>query len=61
MKKNKKYKVTEKRKIQIKNVIDKIFKNFKIKIFILILFELLFMIFFWYYELFFVLFIKVHK
>ena len=49
MKKNKKYIVTKKRKMEIKNEIDNIFKNYKIKIFILVFVELLFMIFFWYF------------
>ena len=49
IKKNKNYKVTNKRKIEIKNEIDKIFKNYKIKIIIFILIELLFMVFFWYF------------
>ena len=49
MKKNKKYIVTQKRKIEIKNEIDKIFKNYKIKIIILFIVELLLMIFFWYF------------
>ena len=49
MKKNKKYKVTEKRKFEIKIEIEKIFTNYKIKIFILICTELLLLIFFWYY------------
>ena len=47
--KNKKYKVTEKRKIEIKNEIEGIFKTFKIKIIILIFSELILIIFFWYY------------
>ena len=49
MKKNKKYIVTQKRKMEIKNEIDKIFKNYKIKIIILVSLELLLMIFFWYF------------
>ena len=49
MKKVKNYKVNEKRKIEIKNEIEKIFKNYKIKIIIFFLVELLFMIFFWYF------------
>ena len=49
MKKDNKYKVTEKRKMEIKNEIEKIFKNYKIKIIIFVLVELLFMIFFWYF------------
>ena len=35
--------------MEIKNEIDKIFKNYKIKIIILVFVELLFMIFFWYF------------
>ena len=49
IKKDKNYKVSEERKIEIKNEIDSIFKNYKIKIFVLIAMELLLMIFFWYY------------
>ena len=49
MKKDNKYKVTEKRKMEIKNEIEKIFKNYKIKIIIFVLVELLLMIFFWYF------------
>ena len=49
MKSNKKYKVSNERKIEIKNEIEKIFRNYKIKIIILVVAELLFMIFFWYY------------
>ena len=49
IKKDKNYKVTEKRKTEIKNEIEKIFKNYKIKLIIFILIELLFIIFFWYF------------
>ena len=49
IKKQKNYKVSEARKIEIKNEIDKIFRNYKIKIIVLLIVELLFMIFFWYY------------
>ena len=49
IKKNKNYKVTNKRKIEIKNEIEKIFKCYKIKIIIFTLVELLFMVFFWYF------------
>ena len=49
IKKDKNYKVTEKRKTEIKNEIEKIFKNYKIKLIIFILIELLFMVFFWYF------------
>ena len=49
MKKNDKYIVEDKRKKEIKEEIEKIFKLFKIKVIILISVELLFMIFFWYY------------
>ena len=49
IKKDKNYKVTEKRKTEIKNEIEKIFKNYKIKITIFILIELLLMVFFWYF------------
>ena len=49
MKKNKKYKVGDERKNEIKEEIDKVFKNYKIKIILFILIQLLLMIFFWYY------------
>ena len=58
MKKDKKYKVTNERKIEIKNEIENIFKNYKIKIIVFIILELLFMIFFWY---FFIIFCHVYK
>ena len=47
--KNKKYNVSEKRKKEIKNEINKILKIFKIKTTILIIIEFLLMLFFWYY------------
>ena len=47
--KNKKYTVTDKRKKEILNEIDKILKKYKIKIIILIVIEFLLMLFFWYY------------
>ena len=58
MKKDKKYKVTNERKIEIKNEIEKIFKNYKIKIIVFIISELLFMIFFWYFV---IIFCHVYK
>ena len=58
MKKDKKYKVTNERKIEIKNEIEKIFKNYKIKIIVFIILELLFMIFFWYFV---IIFCHVYK
>jgi hypothetical protein len=47
--KNKKYTVTDKRKKEILNEIDKILKKYKTKIIILIVIEFLLMLFFWYY------------
>ena len=47
--KNKKYIVTENKKKEIINKINKILKKLKIKIFILLLIEFLLMLFFWYY------------
>jgi hypothetical protein len=47
--KNKQYTVTDKRKKEILNEIDKILKKNKIKIIILIVIEFLLMLFFWYY------------
>ena len=47
--KNKKYIVTDIRKKEIKNEIDKILKKFQIKMIILIIIEFLLMLFFWYY------------
>ena len=49
LKKNKKYVVTEKRKIEIQKEIENILKKYKIKIICLISIELIFMLFFWYY------------
>ena len=49
MKHNKKYIVTEKRKKEILNEIETILKNYKIKVFILILIEIILMLFFYYY------------
>ena len=49
MKKNDKYIVENKRKKEIKEEIDNIFKNFKLKVIVFISVELLFIIFFWYY------------
>ena len=49
LKKNKKYKIDDKRKKEIINSIEKILKKHKIKVIILIILEVLFMLFFWYY------------
>ena len=49
LKKDKKYKVTNKRKKEILSEIEKILKKHKIKVIVLIIIELLVMIFFWYY------------
>ena len=49
IKKNKKYIVSEERKKEIFNEIQKILKKHKIKIIILIFIEILIMFFFWYY------------
>ena len=47
--KNKKYTVTDKRKKEVLNEIDKILKKYKIKMIILIIIEFSLMLFFWYY------------
>ena len=47
--KNKKYIVTEKRKEEIQKEVENILKKYKIKIICLIIIELIFMLFFWYY------------
>ena len=49
MKKDKKYIVTNKRKIEILEEIDEILKKFKLKIIILIIIEMILMLFFWYF------------
>ena len=49
IKKDKRYKVSEEKKKEILNEIEKILNKHKIKVIILIVIELLFMIFFWYY------------
>ncbi len=49
LKKNKKYIVTDKRKVEIQIEIENILKNYKIKIICLITIELTLMLFFWYY------------
>ena len=49
LKKDKKYKVTSKRKSEILYEIEKILKRHKIKVIILITIEVLLMLFFWYY------------
>ena len=49
LKKDKKYKVTEKRKTEILMEIEEILKKYKIKIVILIIVELILMLFFWYF------------
>ena len=46
---NKKYKVTEKRKKEILDEIEKILKRHKLKAIVLIIIEISLMIFFWYY------------
>ena len=47
--KNKKYVVSDNRKKEIRNEIEKILKKFKIKTIILIIIEFSLMLFFWYY------------
>jgi len=49
LKKNKKYVVTENRKIEIFKEIELILKRYKIKVIIFIVIELILMLFFWYY------------
>ena len=49
LKKNKNYIVTEKRKKEILEEVEKILKKHKIKVIILISIEMAFMLFFWYY------------
>jgi len=49
LKKNKNYIVTEKRKKEILEEVEKILKKHKIKVIILISIEMTFMLFFWYY------------
>ena len=49
MKKDKKYKVTQKVKSEIILEIDKILKNYRLKVFILIIIEFAMMLFFWYF------------
>ena len=49
LKKDKKYVVTEKRKIEIQKEIENILQRYKVKIICLITLELIFMLFFWYY------------
>ena len=49
IKKNKKYKVTEKRKKEIVEEIQKILKKHKLKVAILVIIEVSLMLFFWYY------------
>ena len=49
MKDDKKYKVTEERKKEILNEIEKILKKHKIKVIIFIIIEVSLIIFFWYY------------
>ena len=49
LKKNKKYKVTEKRKKEILEEIEHILKIYKIKVIILVVIEVSMMLFFWYY------------
>ena len=47
--KDKKYIITDKRKKEIQKEIENILKKYKIKIICLIIIELIFMLFFWYY------------
>ena len=49
MKKDKKYKITEKVKSEIIMEIDKILKNYRLKVLILIIIEFSLMLFFWYF------------
>ena len=49
IKKNKKYKVTDKRKKKLYEEINRILKKYKIKVIIFISIEFLLMLFFWYY------------
>ena len=49
LKKNKKYKVSEKRKKEIFVEIEKILKKYKLKVIIIIVIEIIFLLFFWYY------------
>ena len=49
LKKNKKYKVSEKRKKEIFVEIEKILKKYKLKVIIIIIIEIIFLLFFWYY------------
>ena len=49
LKNDKKYKVSDKRKDEINEEIEKILKNYKIKLFIFIAIEIILMMFFWYY------------
>ena len=49
IKKDKNYVVTEQRKLEIQNEIELILKKYRIKVILLVVIELMFMIFFWYY------------
>jgi len=49
LKKDKNYIVTDKRKIEIQKEIENILKNYKIKVIIFIIIEMILMNFFWYY------------
>ena len=49
LKKDKKYKVTEKRKQEILFEIEELLRKYKIKIIILIIIELILVVFFWYF------------
>ena len=49
IRKNKNYKVTQKRKDEIKKEIENILQKYKCKLIILFIIEIIFMIFFWYY------------
>ena len=61
LKKDKNYIVTDKRKIEIQKEIENILKNYKIKVIIFIIIEMILMIFFWYYATAFCHVYSVHK
>ena len=49
IKNNKKYKVSDKRKEEIKGTIEKLLKKYQIKVIIYIIIQILLLIFYWYY------------
>ena len=49
IKNNKKYKVSEKKKEEIKGIVEKILKKYQIKVIIFIIIQILLLIFYWYY------------